>query len=151
MCTCRICEVAGTNGLKSKKNKRKRGRPLANTAVPAQSHKVCSRCFARIYIGSNHTSSSCLNSRREKLDNIVDLVSSPTSLERIAGRTINKSGGTLSSLGKRKKLVASNDAKKVLFRKEDIMGISQDLQLSNKATRILSRDIRIATGKYVYL
>ena len=35
---------------------------------------------------------------------------------------------------------------KVLFKKEDIIDISQDLQLSNKETKILSRDIRAVTG-----
>lgn len=35
---------------------------------------------------------------------------------------------------------------KVLFKKEDIIGISQDLQPSNTATKNLSHDIRVVTG-----
>ena len=38
------------------------------------------------------------------------------------------------------------EVKKVLFKKEDIVGISHYLQLSNTATKILSRDIRVVTG-----
>ena len=68
-------------------------------------------------------------------------------MERIAARTINKStDGTLATLGKRKNVNLAPEAKKFLFQTKDIIGISKDLQLSNKETKILARDIRIATG-----
>ena len=147
-CSCRICAIASVNGLNSKKLTKKRGRPSSTaTSKPAEKYKVCSRCFARIYRGSNHSSASCLNSRREKLDNIVELVNSPKSMERIAARTINKStDGTLATLGKRKNINLAPESKRILFQPTDIIGISKDLQLSNKETKTLARDIRIATG-----
>ena len=38
------------------------------------------------------------------------------------------------------------EVNKVLFPTENIIGVSQDLGLSNKATKVLCRDIRISTG-----
>ena len=72
-CSCRICEIATLNGLNAKKLTKKRGRSSSSTATPKQieKYKVCSRCFARIYRGSNHSSISCVNSRRKKLDSII--------------------------------------------------------------------------------
>lgn len=146
VCTCCICEIAYSNGLKFKLNKPKRGRPTTNS-TPVQNYKVCSRCFAPIYRGSNHSSRSCLFSRRKKLDNIVDLLNSPTSLERIAARTINSADNSLSTLGKRKSVGNPvEEVKKVLFQTENIIGMSQDLSLSNKATKVFCRNIRISTG-----
>ena len=82
ICTCRICEIATANGLQCKKAKGKRGRPSMNTATStAQPFKVCSRCFARIYRGSNHSSGSCIHSRRGKLENISKMINSLTSLQ----------------------------------------------------------------------
>ena len=76
------------------------------------------------------------------------MVKSPISLERLASRTIKKSSdSTLSTLGSKKMRVENTDSntKRVLFSKEDVIGMQQDLQLSNKGTKILSRDIRIVT------
>ena len=58
VCTCCICEIAYSNGLKFKLNKPKRGRPTTNS-TPVLNYKVCSCCFAPIYHGSNHSSRSC--------------------------------------------------------------------------------------------
>ena len=81
VCTCRICEVARTGGAKYRKTLMgKRGRHSAAQATPTESCKVCSHCFARIYRGSNHSAGSCKFSRKARVDNIEELVKSPTSL-----------------------------------------------------------------------
>ena len=105
--------------------------------------------MAKIYRGSNHTAQSCKSSRRAKIDNMEEMVKSPISLERLASRTIKKSlDSTLSTLGSKKMRVENTECntKRVLFSKEDVIGMQQDLQLSNKGTKILSRDIRIVFG-----
>lgn len=40
----------------------------------------------------------------------------------------------------------TTEVKKVLFKREDIIGISHGLQLNNTATKILSRGIRVVTS-----
>ena len=123
----------------------KRGRPTAGQPT-SQNFKVCSNCFAKIYRGSTHSSSSCKFSRRAKIDNIEELVKSPSSLERLALRTIYKSSDTvLSTLGNKGKQVGQTIPRKVLFNKEDMIGIQQDLQLSNKQVKVLAQDLRICT------
>ena len=72
----------------------KRGRPTAGQPT-SQNFKVCSNGFAEFYQGSTHSSSSCKFSRRAKIDNIEELVKSPSSLERLASRTIYKSSDTV--------------------------------------------------------
>ena len=149
-CTCRICNVARTGGLQYRKTMmKKRGRRPTKEASLREFFKVCGNCMAKIYRGSNHTAQSCKSSRRAKIDNIEEMVKSPISLERLASRTIKKSSdSTLSTLGSKKMRVENTDSntKRVLFSKEDVIGMQQDLQLSNKGTKILSRDIRIVTG-----
>ena len=45
-CTCHICQIVSANGLKSKREKGKRGRPSVDVAIPVQSFEVCSCCWA---------------------------------------------------------------------------------------------------------
>ena len=105
-----------------------------------------SNCFAKIYRGSTQSSSSCKFSRRAKIDNIKELVKSPSSLERLTSRTIYKSSDTvLSTFGNKRKQVGQTIPRKVLFSKEDMTGIQQDLQLSNKQVKVLAQDLRICT------
>ena len=130
-CTCRICNVARTGGLQYRKTMvEKQGRPPTKEVSLRVFLKVCGNCMAKIYRGSNHTAQSCKSSRRAKIDNIDEMVKIAISLERLASRTIKKS---------------DSNTKRVLFSKEDVIGMQQDLQLSNKGTKILSRDKRIVT------
>ena len=143
-CTCSICNVARTGGLQYWKTMMKKcGRPPTKEASLREFFKVCGNCMAKIYRGS------CKSSRRAKVENIEKMVKSPISLERLASCSIKKpSDSTLSTLGSKKMRVENTDSntKRVLFSKEDVIGMQQDLQLSNKGTKILSRDIRIVTG-----
>ena len=149
-CTCRICNVARTGGLQYRKTMMKKcGHPPTKEASLREFFKVCGNYMAKIYRGSNHTAQSCRSSRQAKIDNIEEMVKSPISLERLASRTIRKSSdSTLSTLGSKKLRVENTDSntKRVLFSKEDVIGMQQDLRLSNKGTKFLSRDIRIVTG-----
>ena len=134
-CTCRICNVARTGGLHYRMTMmKKRGRPPATeAATPRVVYKVCGNCMAKIYRGSNHTAQSCKSSRRAKIDNIEEIVKSPISLERLASRTImNSSDSTLCTLGPKKRKVdddvtSATVTKRVLFSKEDVMGMQQDM------------------------
>ena len=149
-CTCRICNVARTGGFQYRKTMMKKcGRPSPKEASLREFFKVYGNYLAKIYRGSNHTAQSCKSSRRAKIDNIEEMVKSPINLERLASRPINKSSdSTLSTLASKKMRVENTDSntKRALFSKEDVIGMQQDLRLSNKGTKILSRDIRIVTG-----
>ena len=76
-------EMECSSIIAKKKKKRKQGRP---TSKPVPSHvKICSKCFSTIAKGSNHTAVQCKNSKRTKVEKLVN-ISSPSTLQRAASR-----------------------------------------------------------------
>ena len=140
-CLCRICRVAKMNGLSALQKSRKKckqGRPVSN---PAPNHlKICSNCFSIIAKGSNHSASLCKHSKRAKVDKLIQ-ISSPSTLQRAASR--DQQNYSVTPLGRPKKI---EEVKKILFSSADCAGIQQDLGISNSQTKILLRDIRLASG-----
>lgn len=134
--------------LRSKKAKGKRWGPSTNITTSVQSCKVCSHCLTRIYCSSNHSSHSDPYYQRERVKDITKLVNSPTSREKLVLRaTETSTDSTLSTLsGKRKNVQKPTEVKKALFKKEDIILISENLWLRSTTTKILSRYIRVFTG-----
>ena len=142
-CDCRICKVALESGFEKhhkRKYQKKRGRPTTKS-TPLSSFKVCGHCFAKLYRGCNHSSEVC-NSRRNRVDLLVDLTS-PTTLHRAALRTSRTHNGRVTPLGRPKE---AENAKRELFTPADIYGIGQDLQLSGENIKHLVTDIRVSTG-----
>ena len=146
-CKCRICTVAKMTGLAYQRMvKKKRGRPAAEKTTP-KCYKVCSNCFQQIYQGSNHSVSKCRRSRRNKVSHVEELVSSPTTLQRVASRVIKNHADTpLSTLGPKKKLIRRSAEASTSFTSEQLFGFQADLGLSNRQTRVLAQDLRAATG-----
>ena len=147
VCECRICNIAKMTGLAYHRMiKRKRGRRPSSSNTPTI-YKICTNCFQKIYQGSNHSVSNCRYSRRNKVSNVEELVSSPTTLQRVASRVIKNQDGTpLSTLGPNRKLInESAGSSHPSFSGEQLFGIQTDLGLSNKKTRVLAQDLRLAT------
>ena len=150
-CNCKICQVATSNGLaslsESRKRKANRGRPKTyedTVGITPSSYKICSTCFAKIFKGFNH---KCSNSRRDKIENIEQLITSPKSAEVFASRVLKKNEmGTLQTLGPNKLKVNQSTVKKELFSTDDISVMQKDLQLSTRQTFALAQDIRAASG-----
>lgn len=143
VCSCKICAVAKMNGLASltaKRKKKKRGRPSQGTTPTAIRH--CSSCFAPIYRGSNHSVDACKRSRRSKVDHLLE-ITSPTTIQRAATRNKKEIDLQIIPLGPPAKL---QKVKKELFSAETVSGMQQDLELSNKKTKILLQGIRVGSG-----
>ena len=139
VCNCRICQVAKLNFKEAKKLKAKRGQPsMKNNDLPKpmpQTLVIFGICYARLYSGCNH---DCSGSRRKRVVNIKALVSSPTTSQILASRTINDE--SLVTLGPRKKRLSPTPVvKKQLFSADDMSMIQQGLNSSTRQTRILAQ------------
>ena len=102
-CLRRICTVAKSNGLSALQlswRKRKRGRP---TSKPVPNHiKFCSNCFSTIANSSNHTAVQWKNSKRKKVEKLVN-ISCPSTLQRAALHDWKTSDCPVTPLGRLKK------------------------------------------------
>ena len=147
-CECRICTVPKMTGLTYQRMlKKKRGRPAAEEKTTSKSYKVCSNCFHQIYQGSNHSESKCRNSRRNKVSHVEELVSSPTTLQRVTSRDIKNLDDTrLSTLGPKRKLIRTSAESTMNFNSVQLFRVQTDLGLSNTQTRVLAQDLRVVTG-----
>ena len=147
-CKCRICTVAKMTGLAYQRMvKKKKGRPAAAEKMTLKCYKVCSNCFQQIYQGSNHSVSKCRSSRRNKVSYVQELLSSPTTLQRVASRVIENHADTpLSTLGPKWKLIRTSAEASTSFTSEQLFGFQSDLGLSNRQTRLLAQDLRVAAG-----
>ena len=103
-CLCRICTVAKRNGLSVLQLSRKKDKRGRQTSKPVTtSHiKNCSNCFSTIAEGSNDTVVQCKNSKRTKVENLVN-ISSPSTLQRAASRDRKTSDCPFTPLGRPKK------------------------------------------------
>ena len=150
-CPCSICETPKSYGASCANLKRKRGRP---TKTPPTQHrttvKVCSLCFQEIYPGCRHQCSAT-NYRRKKVYNVEELLT-PTTSERVASRVINrcKDDSVLSTLGCRKKSIASEPNKKRLFTTDDMRVIGESADLSLRQTISIMEDLNKAGGHTVF-
>ena len=145
-CACKICTVAKMTGLAyNRMVKKKKGRPKGNAP---QCYKICGKCFQQIYQGSNHSASKCRYSRRDKVSHVEKLVSTPTTLQRVASRIVKRHSDTpLATLGPNKRRIIETPRKhEPIFNSEQVLGMQTDLGLSNTQTRILAQDLRMATG-----
>lgn len=150
-CECRICEIAHAELQAAVKLKKKPGRPVVvKDTIKAESFKICSNCFSKIYRGCSHSKQVC-SSRRSKvyhLENLID--SDSTTKERLASRTIASSeNGLLSTLGRSPRYMpqsASSPKNRPTISFSDMSSISQDLNLSARQTYRLGRDLRKAAG-----
>ena len=148
-CTCPICEIAKSCGLKFANSKKKPGRPKTIQPAPT-TLQVCSRCFHEIYRGSQH---QCSNEsyRRNKVYNLEHLIT-PTTSERIASRVMNKcrDDTALSTLGSRKRSIATEPTKKVLFSSDDMIAIRKDGNFSSRQTINIMQNLNKAAGHRVF-
>ena len=127
--------------------KRKKGRSSAAEKTTPKCYKVCSNCFQYIYQGSNHSVSKCQSSQREKASHVEELVSSATTLQRLASRVIKNHADTpLSALSPKKKLIHTSAEASTGFSSEQLFGFQADLGFSNRQTRLLAQDLKVATG-----
>ena len=124
------------------KKKRKRGQPKSKP-VPGHTN-ICLNCFSTIAEGSNHTAVKCKNSKKTKVEKLVN-ISSPSTLQHAASRDRKTSDCPVTPLDQPKKKKKEEEVKKDLFSSADCPGMQQDLGLSNSKTKILLRDIRLAT------
>ena len=125
--------------------KDKRGRPTSN---PVPSHiKICSNCFSTITKGSIHTAPQCKNSKRTKVEKLVN-ISSPSTLQHAASRDRRTSDCPVTLLGPPKK---EEEMKKVLFSSANCAVMQQDLGLSNSQPKIILRDIRNIVQKNAFM
>ena len=98
----RICTVAKSNGpsVLQLSRIRKRGRP---TSKPVPNHiKFCSNCFSTIANSSNHTAVQWKNSKRTKVEKLVN-ISCPSTLQRAALHNCKTSDCPVTLLGRKKK------------------------------------------------
>ena len=70
-------------------------------------------------------------------------ISSPTTLQHVASHDWDIAEVRVTPFGRPKKV---EEVKKELFSTADCFGLQQDLGLSNSQTKVLLRDIRLATG-----
>ena len=128
----------GLNVLQKLRQNCKRDRPLSNSAP---NHlKICSNCYATIAKGSSHSASLYKHSNRVKVEKIVQ-ISSPFTLKRAASR--DQQNSAITPLNQPKK---NREVKKMLFSSADCSGMQEDLGISISQTKILLRNIRLATG-----
>ena len=83
------------------------------------------------------------------MSNVVNLVNSPTTLQRIASRVITEENGTpLYTLGPNKRAIIKSPTTESnpIFPGKQLFGIQANLGLSNKQTRVLVQDIRLSVG-----
>ena len=146
VCMCRICTIAKMTGLEySRMTRGKRGRPSKTAQQTIV--KFCSNCYQKIYQGSNHSVSNC-KSRKRKITNASNLVSSPTTRQRLASNVLKEHEGTpLATLGPPRK----TDVTEPLpagkpFTSKQLFGMQTDLGLSNTRTRVLAQNLRLASG-----
>ena len=109
-----------------REKKRKQGWP-SSKPFPSRL-KICSNCFSTIAKDSNHTDVQCKNSKKTKVEKLVN-ISSPFTLQRVASRDQKASDCPVTPLGGPKK-------------KEEELKKAR----SNSQTKILLCHIRLATG-----
>ena len=87
-CTCAICKLARMNGLEWKRfsdSKNKRKTPFN------KGDKLCSKCFSRIYPGSNHSAEVC-RSKAVAVENLSQV--SPQVLEQVLHGHLKAAGAS---------------------------------------------------------
>ena len=143
-CKCRICTVAKMTGWAYQK---KKGRPAAAKKMTPKCYKVCCNCFQQIYQASNHSVPKCRSSWQNKVSHVEELVSSPTALQRMTSCVIKNHANTpLWTLGSKKKLIRTLAKASTSFTSKQLFGFQANLGLSNRQTRLLLQDLRVATG-----
>ena len=149
-CNCSICMVARSDFNLSKKLKKKKGRPKQNQEKSTLNIlKLCSTCFTEIYQRCRHQCSKN-RYRHKKLNNLEELIGSPTTSERLASRTIDKSNEYegLQTCGPKRKIMHSSplNAKRKLFSLDDMCVFRKNLDLSTRQTLALAQNLRQASG-----
>ena len=127
-CDCKICKVARSDFNDSRKMKKKRGRPTTNSTEEQKQRvlKICATCFRIVYPGCTH---DCTSSRKARVENLEDLVSSPSTSQVYASRVIDNSDGTLLTLSGKCKKLEKPAAAKQLYSSDDMLHIQKDLHL----------------------
>lgn len=143
ICDCLICEVAKAKMSMARKMKKKSGRPKNPTPFPispASSRPpvtsppstitICRVCCAEIYKGCRHICLSSRSSRKRKVDNLVNLISSPETTKKLADK------------------IAPKVERKNLFgiTAEQASTIGKNMNLSVRKNREFATNLRKATG-----
>ena len=139
-----ICSTGNINAQVAKK--KKRGRPKDTSVPVAQTKKICNRCLSDIYRGCRHYCRSD-RYRIKKVNNAETLISTPTSSEKLAARTIRKSIGynSISNddfMVPALKKAMDQVAPKRLFSADDMCIVRKDLNLSTRKMLQLCQDLR---------
>ena len=152
VCECVICQVAKENLFMAKKKKKKSGRPSKTVPLPASPSvslesfsrrhhlstpscttiTICKTCCAEIYQGCRHVCTSSRSSRKRKIENLSNLISSPETQKDLAERVAPL------PIKEKKKLFEISP--------ENISTISKNMNLSVRKTKELAHYLRMATG-----